>query len=177
LPFDPIARAEQLWRDRWGEDSAHRPMAAATSVLRVQQLLIRELDRLAGRHGLTFARYEALVLLAFSRAGTLSMSTIGERLMVHPTSATNIVQRLAAQGLVTRSTNPRDRRGTLVTLTDSGRATMESVTQLLEEARFGLGALAPADLDDLIGLLRQVRAGAGDSVGSGDDPAAGATRP
>ena len=67
--------------------------------MRVQQLLIAEFDATVGRHGLTFARYEALVLLAFSREGRLPMSKIGQRLMVHPTSATNIIQRLDAQGL------------------------------------------------------------------------------
>ena len=66
-----------------------------------------EFDAIAGRHGLSFARYEALVLLAFSRDGRLSMSRIGERLMVHPTSATNTIQRLAADGFVERVPNPR----------------------------------------------------------------------
>ena len=106
LPFDPIARASELWRERWGEDSRSVSMATATSVMRVQQLLLGRFDAIAGRHDLTFARYEALVLLAFSREGRLSMSRIGERLMVHPTSATNIVQRLAAQGLVERVPTP-----------------------------------------------------------------------
>ena len=68
-------------------------MAAATSIMRVQQALLAEFDAIVGRHGLTFARYEALVLLAFTRSGQLPMSKVGERLMVHPTSATNIVQR------------------------------------------------------------------------------------
>ena len=44
-------------------------MATATSVMRVQQLLIGDFDATVGRHGLTFARYEALVLLTFSREG------------------------------------------------------------------------------------------------------------
>ena len=63
--------------------------------MRVQQLLLRDFDATVGEYGLTFARYEALVLLAFSREGRLPMSKIGQRLMVHPTSVTNIVQRLA----------------------------------------------------------------------------------
>ena len=114
-------------------------MATATSIMRVQQLLITEFDAIAGRHGLTFARYEALVLLAFSREGRLSMGRIGERLMVHPTSATNIVQRLAAQGFVERVANPADRRGALAVITDTGRAAMEATTADLEAARVRSG--------------------------------------
>lgn len=164
LPFDPIARAGMLWRARWGESSESGPMATATSIMRVQQLLLSEFDAIAGRHGLTFARYEALVLLAFSREGRLSMGRIGERLMVHPTSATHIVQRLAAQGFVDRVANPADRRGALAVITDTGRAVMEATTLDLEAAQFGLGMLSRQDQDRLFSLLRGVRLAAGDFV-------------
>jgi DNA-binding MarR family transcriptional regulator len=162
LPFDPIERARELWVARWGEGSRADEMATATSVMRVQQLLLGRFDAVAGRHGLTFARYEALVLLAFSREGRLSMSRIGERLMVHPTSATNIVQRLVAQGFVERVPNPQDRRGAFAVITDAGRDAMEAVTADLEDDDFGLGMLDPDQHRQLFALLREVRAAAGD---------------
>ncbi|MFW5468882.1 MarR family winged helix-turn-helix transcriptional regulator [Knoellia sp. CPCC 206435] len=164
LPFDPIARAGELWRARWGASSQHTAMVTATSIMRVQQLLLGEFDAIAGRHGLTFARYEALVLLAFSREGRLSMGRIGERLMVHPTSATNIVQRLAAQGFVDRIANPADRRGALAVITDTGRAAMEATTADLEAAEFGLGMLSSEEQGRLFSLLRGVRVANGDFV-------------
>jgi DNA-binding MarR family transcriptional regulator len=132
-------------------------MASATSVMRVQQLLIAEFDAAVGRHGLTFARYEALVLLAFSSAGELPMSKVGERLMVHPTSATHIVQRLEVQGLVVRSPNPRDGRGTLAAITDAGRDVMEAATADLVRGGFGLGMLTADEHELLFTLLRKVR--------------------
>ncbi len=132
-------------------------MASATSIMRVQQLLIGDFDAVVGRHGLTFARYEALVLLAFSSAGQLPMSKVGERLMVHPTSATHIVQRLDAQGLVTRSPNPRDGRGTLAAISESGRAVMEAATADLVAGGFGLAMLSADEHDQLFALLRKVR--------------------
>ena len=162
LPFDPITRAAQLWTRRWGRASQPVAMASATSIMRVQQLLIADYDAIVGRHGLTFARYEALVLLAFSREGRLSMSRIGERLMVHPTSATNIVQRLAAQGFVERVPNPADRRGAFAVITDAGRAAMEAVTTDLEAVDFGLAMLDEDQHAALFALLRTVRVGARD---------------
>lgn len=162
LPFDPIARARELWVQRWGSGSRADAMATATSIMRVQQLLLARFDAIAGRHGLTFARYEALVLLAFSREGRLSMSRIGERLMVHPTSATNIVQRLVAQGFVERVPNPADRRGAFAVLTPSGLAAMEAVTADLEAADFGLDMLDADGHATLFSLLREVRVGARD---------------
>ncbi|GAA1230595.1 MarR family transcriptional regulator [Oryzihumus leptocrescens] len=162
LPFDPIRRAAELWRARWGGRSQVAAMASATSVMRVQQLLIGDFDAIVGRHGLTFARYEALVLLVFSRHGQLPMSKVGERLMVHPTSATNIIQRLAAQGFVERRPNPEDGRGTLAVISDAGREVMEAATTDLVAAGFGLGALTPAEHEELFRLLRKVRVAAGD---------------
>ena len=162
LRFDPIRRAAELWRARWGLRSEPVAMASATSIMRVQQLLLGDFDAVVGRHGLTFARYEALVLLAFSSTGRLPMSKVGERLMVHPTSATNIVQRLEAQGFVERSPNPADGRGTLAGITDSGRAVMEAATADLVAGGFGLEMLTPDEHDELFRLLRKVRVARGD---------------
>jgi len=97
LPFDPIDRAAQIWEARFGPSSS---MAAVTSIMRAQQILLGELDALLKPYQLTFARYEALVLLTFSRRGALPLGMIGERLMVHPTSVTNIISRLERQHLV-----------------------------------------------------------------------------
>jgi len=82
--------------------------------------------------------------------------------MVHPTSATNIVQRLAAQGFVERVPNPQDRRGAFAVITDAGREAMEAVTTDLEEADFGLGMLDADQHRELFGLLRAVRVASGD---------------
>lgn len=139
-------------------------MASATSIMRVQQLLLARFDEVVGRHGLTFARYEALVLLTFSRTGALPMSKVGERLMVHPTSATNIVQRLEAQGLVAREPNPRDGRGTLARITAAGREVMEAATKDLVSGGFALTMLSPDEHAQLFTLLRKVRLGHEDFV-------------
>jgi DNA-binding MarR family transcriptional regulator len=159
LGFDPIRRAAQIWAERFGPSDA---MAAATSIMRVQQLLLAQFDAICRPHGLTFARYEALVLLTFSRTGALPMARIGERLMVHPTSVTNTVQRLESAGFVTREPNPRDGRGTLARVTDRGREVVEKVTTELMAADFGLGALAEPERDVLVELLRSIRLSAGD---------------
>jgi DNA-binding MarR family transcriptional regulator len=137
-------------------------MAAVTSIMRAQQILLAELDGLLRPHGLTFARYEALVLITFSRSGELPMRTIGQRLMVHPTSVTNIIDRLERQGLVTRRPNPEDGRGTLAGITPEGRAVTARATKDLMDAEFGLGEYQDNDLDAIFSLLRGLRVVAGD---------------
>src|ERR1044071_8489999 len=132
-------------------------MAAVTSVMRVQQILQQAVDAALRPHGLTFARYEALVLLRFSRRGALPMKIIGSRLMVHPTSATNTIDRLAAAGLVVRQPNPDDRRGVIAAITDSGRTLVEAATADLMSADFGLTALPEPERTAVFATLRRIR--------------------
>ena len=159
LPFDPIERAASIWQRRFGDA---RAMAAVTSIMRAQQILIGELDALLRPFGLTFARYEALVLLSFSRTGALPLRLIGERLMVHPTSVTNTINRLEQAKLVVRRPNPVDRRGTLAEITTAGRETVEAATAKLVAAEFGLTGYEPDHLEAMFGLLEKLRVAAGD---------------
>lgn len=159
LPFDPIARAAELWSERIGEAST---MAAVTSIMRVQQIVQSAVDGALKPHGLTFARFEALVLLTFARRSSLPMRVMGERLQLHPTSVTNIVDRLEAEGLVKRTPNPADRRGTLVEITDAGRARREAATGAVTEIDFGLRGLDEGQTTVLTELLASVRRATGD---------------
>jgi DNA-binding MarR family transcriptional regulator len=159
LPFDPIDEAARQWGLRWG---AVPQMHAVTSLMRVHQLLLGTLDDLLRPHGLTFARYEALVLLTFSRAGSLPLGKMGERLQVHPTSVTSIVQRLEAAGLVVRRPHPSDGRAVLAEITEAGRSIVEAATADLVAADFGLPSMTEDRLRDLSDLLRPVRQEAGD---------------
>jgi DNA-binding MarR family transcriptional regulator len=159
LPFDPIDRAAQIWQDRIGPAAT---MAAVTNVMRVQQVLLSAVDAALRPHGLTFARYEALVLLVFSRHGSLPMSVMGQRLQLHPTSVTNIVDRLQADHLVERNNHPTDRRTTLVTITEAGQQRQKAATVALTDIGFGLVGLDDAQTAQLTALLTQVRRAAGD---------------
>jgi DNA-binding MarR family transcriptional regulator len=159
LPFDPIDEAARQWGLRWDGVPA---MHAVTSLMRVQQLVLGRLDAILRPHGLTFARYEALVLLCFSSRGSLPLGKMGERLQVHPTSITSIVQRLEADGLVVRRPHPADGRAVLAEVTGSGRALVETATADLVGADFALGALTDGELAELSALLRPVRRAAGD---------------
>ncbi|OIV35665.1 MarR family transcriptional regulator [Mangrovactinospora gilvigrisea] len=165
LSFDPITAADEKWTERWGRVPS---MVAITSIMRAQQILLAEVDAVLKPFDLTFARYEALVLLTFSRAGELPMSKIGERLMVHPTSVTNTIDRLARAGLVIKRPNPNDGRGVLAAITDEGRAAVEATTEKLNAMQFGLGAYDAAGCEEIFRLLRPLRVAAGDFVEADD---------
>ena len=161
LPFDPIGEAARQWREHgWG--AAADGMAAVTSVVRAQQIMMAQVDDVLRPLDLTFARYELLTLLSFSREGRLPLSRIGSRLQVHPASVTNAVDRCEARGWVRRVPHPNDRRTTLAELTETGRALVaEAGIQINREVFERLG-LTPDELRTLIDVLARFRAQAGD---------------
>ncbi len=161
LPFDPIAEARRHWEAHGWVDAAPG-MAAVTSVMRAQQILLARIDDVLREVGLTFARYELLRLLGFSSAGSLPLMVIGSRLQVHPTSVTSVVDRLEEQGLVRRLPHATDRRVKLAELTDEGRRLVDDATARLNETVFQAPGLDPDDVELLIELLRRLRRDAGD---------------
>src|SRR5688572_16617071 len=91
--IDLLREARRQWVEHWGEGPAPA-MAAATTLIRAQQILMNHLNTLLSPFGLTFARYEVLMLLYFTREGSLPLGKIGKRLQVHPTSVTSLIDRL-----------------------------------------------------------------------------------
>jgi DNA-binding MarR family transcriptional regulator len=154
---DLIAEARAEWTRRWGQAAAPS-MTAVTSIMRAQQILMARLNELLRPHDLTFPRYEALMLLYFSRTGSLPLGKMGERLQVHPTSVTNTVDGLEKLGYVVREASARDRRQTLAAITRTGRETAEAATDALNAARFGTAPLRRGELEAISTALRTLRA-------------------
>jgi DNA-binding MarR family transcriptional regulator len=161
LPFDPIDEARRQWRKHWGAPPVPA-MAAVTSIMRAQQILLARLNEQLKPWDLTFPRYEALMLLFYSRNGSLPLGKMGERLQVHRTSITNIVDGLEKLGYAERSPHEHDRRTTLATITDRGREVAAEATEVLNADRFGTAPLRRDDLTALHDVLRTLRQGAGD---------------
>lgn len=161
LGFDPVSEAHRQWVDHGWADAADG-MAAVTSIMRAQQILMQRIDAVLRPHDITFARYEILMLLSFSRSGALPMAKIGARLQVHPTSVTSAVDRLEAQGFVRRAPHPTDRRAVLAGITEAGRDVAAAATAGLNAEVFGALGLSDVQTRRLTDVLRTLRAGAGD---------------
>lgn len=158
---DPIAEAHRQWIDHgWGDVADG--MAAVTAIMRAQQIMLARVEQVLKPHRLTFARYELLRLLSFTRSGRLPMAKAGARLQVHPTSVTNAVDRLEAAGLVQRLPHPTDRRTTLIDITDDGRAAVAAATTDLNARVFADIGVSAETRDELIAALTELRRAAGD---------------
>ena len=161
LRFDPIEEAGRQWREHWGPQTV-APMSAVTSIMRVQQILLARLNDLLEPYDLTFARYEALMLLFYSRRGQLPLGKISDRLQVHRASVTNVIDKLCESGYVERAQHAQDRRAVLARITTEGKRVARRSTKVLNEAGFGTEPLTKAQSAELTKLLTSVRVAAGD---------------
>lgn len=161
LESDPIEEAHRQWVAH-GWSSAADGMAAVTSIVRAQQILLQRIDAVLRPLDLSFARYEILTLLSFTKRGCLPMTRMGTLLQVHPTSVTSAVDRLEAQGFVERLPHPKDRRAVLASITDAGRARSLAATTALNNAVFERLGITESEIAQLTSVLTSLRSNAGD---------------
>ncbi len=160
---DPIAAAHDQWVEHGWRDAADG-MALVTSITRAHQLLVERIEDVLRPHDLTFARYEILRLLAFSRRRSMPMSRLGSLLQVHATSVSSAVARLEKQGLVERLRRESDRRVILASLTAKGEDLVERATADLNAQVFTSPGLDPDEVARTSELLTTLRAAHGDTV-------------
>jgi DNA-binding MarR family transcriptional regulator len=117
--------------------AAHRIRTAADGRLRCQ--------------GLSLSSYKVLKALA---PGERSMRELSDLLQVSPRTVTDLVDGLEGHGLVARGSHPKDRRVTLIALTDAGQKCLTSARAEAEAsgaaAIGGLSAEERATLRDLL---------------------------
>ncbi|MEV4776113.1 MarR family transcriptional regulator [Microbacterium sp. LWO13-1.2] len=161
LPVDPLAEAKRQWVAHGWTDAADG-MTVVISVMRAQQLLLARVEATLKPFELSFARYEVLRLLAFSRSGRLPLSSVVARLQVHATTVTSTSDRLVRDGLIVREPHPHDGRAALLALTDAGRELVERATKALNSEVFAAPGISRDDAADLVGIVARLRRDAGD---------------
>lgn len=78
--------------------------------------------------GLTPQQHQALLAIRAAPPGDASIGYVAERLVLKPHSATGLVNRLEALGLVRRTISAHDRRFAILELTDRAGALLERLT-------------------------------------------------
>jgi DNA-binding MarR family transcriptional regulator len=150
---------EQWRRERPDLDAA--PIGVVGRVSRLARELERRLEPVYRAHGLEPGWHDLLATLR--RSGPpfrMRPTDLTSALMLTSSGTTKRLDRLEQAGLVAREPDPADRRGTLIALTDEGRALIDGLTpeHLANEDRL-LGALTPDEREQLAGLLRKLLLG------------------
>ena len=106
--------------------------------------------------GLSLAKFGALSKMVAAKE-PLPLSTLAERCACVRSNITQLVDRLEADGLVTRADDPHDRRSILAGLTDEGRRKQAAGARAIEKVeRDLLASLPQASQDSLLQLLRSL---------------------
>src|SRR5207248_1112546 len=112
------------------------------AVLHVASSLEARVETRLGEIGLSLPKLAALHHL--SQAGdSLPLGQLAERLACVKSNVTQLVDRLEADGLVTRAADPSDRRSRLAVLTEAGKSAFVKGTQIRQQSeREIFGALS-----------------------------------
>jgi DNA-binding MarR family transcriptional regulator len=114
----PTASAVRAKRTRWLSAEQQRVWRA---YLVGTTLLTERLDRdLREKHDLSLPEYEVLVRLSETPDGRLRMAELANSLSHSRSRVTHTVARMEAEGLITRTSCPSDRRGVIAEMTDKG---------------------------------------------------------
>jgi DNA-binding MarR family transcriptional regulator len=164
LVGDHVDLVLKQWR-RERPDIDPAPMGVVGRISRAARLLERRLRDNFAAHDLQSWEFDIIATLR--RTGSPYRLTAGDLVdtsMVTSGAITNRIDRLVARGLVTRETDPTNRRSVLITLTNRGRELVDEVVaaHVDHEARV-LAVLSAEEQDQLAGLLRTLLAGLGDA--------------
>jgi DNA-binding MarR family transcriptional regulator len=158
---DPIEWVKFYWEQQ--NDADPYPFLAMSSVLRLHQLMTSVVEHeLKQGFEMSLTDYLMLKTLQLSDTGTRLLSRVAWHLLVHATTVTIAADRLEARGLLARQAHPRDRRATLVTITDEGRKQIDAATEALRNVDYGLPGLTSAQAQQLVEFIAPIRGAAGD---------------
>src|SRR5437764_1201404 len=124
----------------------------------INKHVLRRFDETLSSHGINHGEYKLMLRLATrSPDNRMSAGDLSRSLMLSSGAMTNRLDRLERVGLVRRVPDPRDRRGVLIELTDSGIDQIDgAVTEQAAKEIDVMSALNPKELTQLNGLLRKV---------------------
>ena len=137
--------------------SADLAVSVLGRLFRLAPQLTELLDLGARDYGMGFAR--GRVLWALQETGPVVMRALSQRLGISPRTVTGLIDALEADGWVTRTPHPDDRRATVISITPAAQAALVTLRESYEGlARDLLAGLDPADLarcQSVLGTVQQ----------------------
>lgn len=133
------------------------PMAMVVRIMRVAMLLQERLEGVVDAHGLAVWEFDVLATLRRNGPDGLPPKRLLREMLLSSGAMTNRIDRLEEAGLVERTPDPADRRGTIVRLTPAGEARVDPVVRdRLEDARQIVELLDPSEARAVSAGLRHL---------------------
>ena len=114
---------------------------------------------LLNAHGMTSIEFEALLRVARSPEHRMSMGQLAEQMVLTSGGVTRLIDRLAADGLITRASCPTDRRVQWAQLTGAGTEKIACAleTHLADLDHHFFSAMSSEELGALLPVLDRLR--------------------
>jgi DNA-binding MarR family transcriptional regulator len=137
------------------------PVTAWESLFRAQVSVMRQLATEFPSSILSLNEYDVMFNLFITPQKTLRIRDLGEKVLLTQPSISRLVDRLVARGLIAKSDDPSDGRGTLVGLTEEGVRVYRqaAVVHAQSITAHMSGHLSPDELAELARLCDKLRAG------------------
>jgi DNA-binding MarR family transcriptional regulator len=127
-------------------------------VLHASNVLEGRLEARLSEVGLSLAKLAALHHLTVA-GESLPLGQLAERLSCVKSNVTQLVDRLEADGLVSRTGDPNDRRSRIAVLTEAGKTAYSKGSEIQKEAeREMFGILTASESETLHQLLTKLQA-------------------
>lgn len=160
---DHVDRVLEQWRTE-RPDIDPTPMGVVGRIKRASRLLERSLGKNFAVHDLQAWEFDILATLR--RSGTpyrLTAGALVDASIVTSGAITNRIDRLVARNLVTRETDPANRRSVLITLTDTGHQLIDRiVVDHVDHEKQLLMTLSSREQEQLARILRKLLTSLGD---------------
>src|SRR3954471_10654805 len=128
------------------------------AVLHASGVLESRVEARLSEVGLSIAKLAALPHLTLA-GESLPLGQLAERLACVKSNVTQLVDRLEADGLVSRTSDPNDRRSRLAVLTEAGRNAYRKGSEIqMQTERELFGVLTKEESDVLHQLLEKLKA-------------------
>jgi MarR family transcriptional regulator, transcriptional regulator for hemolysin len=137
------------------DEMARRNRSPGYLAAHIHRAIARRVDAGLRPHGLTMAQMQPLLILAYGgstlQRDIVARSAIGQSAMVV------LLSKLQGRGLIAGEPHPKDKRATLLSLTDAGRELVELATPIIyaanEDALSGFSNAESAMLSELMHRL------------------------
>lgn len=155
---DDVDRILEQWRTE-RPDLDVLAMAVVGRLSRASAAVDARLARTFAEHGLDASSFDVLATLL--RSGPpyrISPTVLARDAMITTSAVAQRLNKLEGRGLVRRAPDPDDGRGTVIALTDAGRAAVEKALPAhVATEQAILSTLSPAERDQLAMLLQRIR--------------------
>ncbi len=137
-------------------------------IVRMSAMLFKLSDRFFSQHGVTKSQFAVLMAVNEVGEGGLTQQELSERLVVHKSNVTGLIDRLEKKKFVARKARPGDRRCNVIVLGPNGVKVLQKVQgPYLQEVQRMMSCLTTPEKEGLRNCFEKLKSSVNNMLGKG----------